>query len=264
MPSKKTQTPLHRKREYVFLVVFPLVAVLLSLLLPINLFFGLILFHGLPALWLSYQCPKKVPKVFFFTILFTLPFALIVEGIAEMNNAWWLATAFDWRALHIVPVEAILWSILAFYHITIFYEYFVDGKRIGQTNKRIKVFSTLLFACLALFLIVFFLNPLSLQIPYAYLWLGIVVGFLPALCFLIFHKKLLRKFALAAAYFFYVNFTLEMTALSQGRWGFGGTHFIGWVNISGLGFPLEEFIFYFIVATFAILAYYEYFVDDTR
>ena len=234
MPSKKTQTPLHRKREYVFLVVFPLVAVLLSLLLPINLFFGLILFHGLPALWLSYQCPKKVPKVFFFTILFTLPFALIVEGIAEMNNAWWLATAFDWRALHIVPVEAILWSILAFYHITIFYEYFVDGKRIGQTNKRIKVFSTLLFACLALFLIVFFL------------------------------KKLLRKFALAAAYFFYVNFTLEMTALSQGWWGFGGTHFIGWVNISGLGFPLEEFIFYFIVATFAILAYYEYFVDDTR
>lgn len=261
---KKTLLPLHKKREYVFLVAFPLVAALLSFLLPANLFLGLIFFHGVPVLWLSYQCPKKVPKVFFFTILFTLPFALIVESIAVMDDAWWLTTIFSWKALDIVSVEAIFWSFIAFFHITIFYEYFIDGRRVGQVNKRIKVLSTILFACLALFLTVFFLNPLSLRIPFAYLWLGTVIGLFPTLCFLSFHKKLLHKFTLAAAYFFYVNFTFEITALSQGWWGFGGTHFIGWVSISGLGFPLEEFIFYFIVATFAVLAYYEYFVDDTR
>ena len=78
------------------------------------------------------------------------------------------------------------------------------------------------------------------------------------------HPKMNVKFFKTAAYFFYLTFIYEVTALQLGWWDFPSTNFIGWVSIFNVRFPLEELIFWLFLFAMAILTYYEYFADDEK
>lgn len=78
------------------------------------------------------------------------------------------------------------------------------------------------------------------------------------------YPKVFSKFALTAAYFFVFTFMYEIAGLRLGWWAFPGTEFIGWVHIFGVSFPLEEFVFWFMLTAFAALSYYEFFEDDEK
>ena len=61
--------------------------------------------------------------------------------------------------------------------------------------------------------------------------------------------------------FFFLSF--ELTALKLDQWRFPGEN-IGHVQLFGLLFPFEEFIFWIVFGTPIILSYYELFVDDDK
>ena len=77
--------------------------------------------------------------------------------------------------------------------------------------------------------------------------------------------RLVYKFLPLAGYFFVVNLLHEWSAYIAGQWVFPGENFIGWVSfVGGLRIPIEEFVLWMMLGAMYLLAYYEYFVDDTK
>ena len=110
----------------------------------------------------------------------------------------------------------------------------------------------------------FWIQTSYLDIPYFYLTAGIVLGIIPISIVLFEYPRLIAKFFKTAAYFFYLNFAYEITALKLGIWDFPGDQFIGWVTFFGMRFPFEEFFFWIILGAIAMLSYYEFFDDDRK
>jgi hypothetical protein len=54
-----------------------------------------------------------------------------------------------------------------------------------------------------------------------------------------------------------------LTALSLGLWYYPSNQFIGWVDVHGLRFPVEELFGWILLGVAAILSCYEY-LDDYR
>lgn len=121
-----------------------------------------------------------------------------------------------------------------------------------------------LSAILFIFILFVRQSPTLLNIPYAYVWLGLVTTLLPGMLFLNFFPNFLSRYVKVSAYFFILSILFELTALELGQWSFPGTTFIGWVDILGYRFPFEEFFFWFLLAVTAILSIYEYFDDDRK
>ncbi|HBC45391.1 TPA: hypothetical protein DCZ81_04450, partial [Candidatus Collierbacteria bacterium] len=76
--------------------------------------------------------------------------------------------------------------------------------------------------------------------------------------------RLISKYIKIALYFFVLSFLFEITAIQLNQWSFPGNHFIGWVEIFGYRFPIEEFFFYFIMCSVGAISYYEFFDDDRK
>ena len=163
-----------------------------------------------------------------------------------------------------IPIEDLIWGFLLVYSVIIFYEHFLDKGKHNLVDKRLKYFILPIITLLLIFFLLYFFNPNLLRLNYAYLWMGIILIFIPSITFLSFFPKLLSKYVKTGSYFFVLAFIFELTALQLNQWTFPGTHFIGWVQIAGHAFPFEEFFFWFVLVAIAILSYYEFFDDDRK
>ena len=76
-------------------------------------------------------------------------------------------------------------------------------------------------------------------------------------------SELLFKFLKVSAFFFFLFFAFELTALRLGQWNFPG-RYIGKVEIFNLVFPFEEFFFWILLSSTVVLSYYELYVDDEK
>jgi hypothetical protein len=63
--------------------------------------------------------------------------------------------------------------------------------------------------------------------------------------------------------FFFINLLYELSSVYAGHWSFPG-EYIGQVTLFGIAFAFEEFLFWIILASTAMLAYYELFSDDMK
>src|SRR3989344_4599634 len=77
------------------------------------------------------------------------------------------------------------------------------------------------------------------------------------------YPRLIPKFVKTAAFFFALFLVYELIALHLGQWEFRG-EYIGWVQLWGARFPLEEFFYWMIVYTLFELSIYEGAIDDGR
>ncbi len=110
----------------------------------------------------------------------------------------------------------------------------------------------------------YFFLPSLLNIPYFYLWFGIILLLVPVVAQFMTHSRMDMKILKTSAYFFYLTFIYEVTALQLGWWDFPGSKFIGWVTILGVKFPIEELAFWIFLFSMAIISYYEFFDDDEK
>lgn len=254
-----------KKIDLILLVLFPLLAALISLIIKANFLVSTLLFFGLPALWLSYRTPQMIKRTALFSLIFSLPFTILIDYIAILDKSWFVPlTVFPFRLLGVIPLEDFIWGFLLIYAVIIFYEYFLDKGKHNLIDQRMKYLILPLVVLLITFFVLVFTKPEFLMLKYAYLWLGVALIFLPAVTFLSFFPKLLSKYVKTGIYFFILAFLFELTGLQLGQWEFPGTHFIGWVEMFGFHFPFEEFFFWMILAATAILSYYEFFDDDRK
>jgi len=254
-----------RKIDMAMLVLLPVMSVCLSIVLRTNFLFSILLFFGMPSLWFSYRTPAKVKKIFLSSLIFAVPFVLVLDYFGTVDGSWFVpTTVFSFRLFGVIPIEDMILSFLLVYGVLIFYEHFLDKGQDQLIDARMRCFLWVASSIALAFVAVVLLRPEVLIIPYAYFWLWTMLILLPALAFLSFFPKLIAKEVITAAYFFPLLLLFEFTGLELGQWSFPGEHFIGWVELLGYRFPFEEFFFWCIVAAIGIVSYYEFFNDDRK
>ena len=254
-----------KKVDIILLVLLPIISVVASLVFKANFLQSILLFFGLPSLWLSIRTPHKIKKTFLFSLILSIPFGVFIDYIAILDASWYVpTTVFPFRLLGIVPIEDLIWGFFIIYSTVIFYEHFLDKGKHNLVDKKMKYLVWPLVILLLCFFMVLVTKPELLVIPYAYFWVGTLFFFLPTVTFLSFFPRLLSKYVKTASYFFLLSALAEFTGLQLNQWTFPGNNFIGWVELFGYRFPFEEFFFWFIMGSISILSYYEFFDDDRK
>jgi len=250
------------------LLIWPILASMISFLTHANFFVSTLLFFGVPSVYLSIINQKYVKKILLFSLAYGLPVGIVVDYIAELTGIWYVPHSVfgSFRLFGIMTPDVLLWGILQTYFVLIFYETFLEEKCTPKLySSNFKYFLILGILALSAFVLLYFYNPSLLNIDYFYLKGGIVVVFLPAACMLLKFPKFWSRFLNMGAYFFMFNFIYELTGVRLGQWSFPAENqFIGIVDIMGIRFAFEEIFFWMILLAMAIVAFYEFFDDDKK
>jgi len=253
-----------KKIDLVILLIYPILAVFISHLLKINFLGSLVVFLGVPSLYLTIKGWKFAKRASVFALI-SIPLAIVLDYIGHLTGQWLLPFSMFSRIFEYVSVEMIFWSFINFYFIVMFYEYFVHQHFAGKLwYSKLKYLIISVLVVFILFLSFYNFLPSYLHIPYFYLGFTIVLVLIPILLQLFKYPRFISKFFETAAYFFYLTLLYEITALQLGWWSFPSEQFIGWVSIGNIRFPLEELIFWMILCAMAVLSYYEYFDDREK
>lgn len=250
--------------DIALLILFPILSVIISLSLKSNFLISTLLFFGLPALWLSYRTPKMIARSALFSVIVGIPLGIVADVVAVLDKSWFVPNTLFPRLFGLVPIEDLIWVVLLTYTIIIFYEHFLDKGKHNLIDKRMKYLVFPVILLLILTVVALVIDPSILQIKFAYLWIGIILIVIPTVTFLSSFPKLISKYVKVGVYFLLLSLVFELTALQLGHWTFPGYNFIGWVELGGLKFPFEEFFFWMILTSTAILSYYEFFDDDRK
>ncbi len=220
----------------------------------------------LPSLYLCWREKKNYKKIFAALLIFGIPAVFIFDLIMEINNAWVSDPSrlvFAQKILGLIPVDYAIFYFVWLFSIYVFYEHFLDDEKNRSISKYIGYASTPFLIALIVVLSLFALNPRLLAVPYAYLVFGLPAIFLP-LFFIIYKKpRLLPKLVKIGVFFAGMTLMIELVSLKTNLWIFPGQYF-GLVSIFDLVFPLEEFVFWILLSAPAVIAYYEFSVDDGK
>jgi len=262
MKNRKKQS--RAKATYIVVLgLVPLTAALLSLVLKLDFLLSTILFFGVPALYLSLKETEKVPRVLVFSVLFSLA-GLYADYIAERDLAWaGPSTIFPVRIGGLVPIENLVWFFLLTYFILIFYEHFFDHFRHKTVGRRMYLLYIVLVLATLAFCALLLLDSRAMTVSYFYLKLGLILGLLPVVAFLVGFPKFLGVFLKTAPYFIALCLLNEFVGLHNGYWTFPGHDFIGWVHLGSYRIPWEELIFWIVMFSSIVIIYFEVF-DDNR
>jgi hypothetical protein len=242
----------------------PILAVIASRLLRVNYPLSFALFWGVPSLILTFWARDKAVKVALFSAVGTI-LLMGLDIIFWANKQWVVVSAVqNSKFLGLVAWEDIPYWFLYVYFPVIFWEHFFERKTSEPVwSKRMSEFSEVVLIALLAIIGAWIWLPKLITIPYFYLVATIIFVITPLALELRDHPQLGVRFLRVGVYFAYVAILYELTALSLGLWYYPSNQFIGWVDIRGLRFPIEELIAWILFGAAAILSCYEY-LDDYR
>jgi len=254
------------KKDLIILLIWPILASIISFKLRTNSFMSIILFLTIPGIYLSFRAKQHIKKTAIFSLIVAIPLMIIIDYIASITKQWAIPNSIlPVRLFGIVTIEAVTWAVFLAYFIIMFYKHFLDKsttKKLLHQKMRYAIIILLILSIL--FLIILFTKPSLMNIEYSYLIIGILLILIPIIVELFTHPHLVSNFFKAASYFFYLTLIYEITALKLGWWYFPLSKFIGWVEMLGVRFPLEEFVFWFMLTAMGCLTYYKTFGEDQK
>lgn len=256
---------MNRHQQLSILYILPLVAVVFSLVMHTNYLGSMILFWGVPSLLLTIWAPKRAIKTALLALSATI-FLMNLDIIFYATQQWYvLSTIFSHRLLGIVAWEDILYFFLFVYFPVIFWEHFYE-RQVHEHLWTRRMTQLTITSILFLLVIVAIWTwiPTLLQIPYFYFIATVILMVIPLVVEVRSHPRLSLKFVRVGLYFAYVAILYELTGLYLGLWNYPSHQFIGWIEIVGLRFPIEELFAWILLGAAAILSWYEYFDDDNR
>ncbi|MBI5021128.1 MAG: hypothetical protein HZB59_06815 [Ignavibacteriales bacterium] len=248
------------------ILIFAVIATLITIWFRTSLLISTLLYFGVPSVYIICKNPGIALKSLAFVIPFSIPLSLFADALAAYNGSWLVPQSiFPLRIFGLATIEVYIFGLLWGLWVVLFYEhYFDNGKRADRLSKRIK-YLWLFFLILVLTVsVMFFEKSEFLSIPYFYLWVGVVFVIFPLILFLFKYPEFCDRYFVVSLFSFPILLMFELAALYAGQWVFPGNGFIGFINIIGFRFPIEELIIWMILATPSFLVYYEYFADDTK
>ena len=254
-----------KKVDILIVIICPIIATIATVLFSTNLFISIFLYFGLPSLYIAIRNPGIITKSLSFALIFFIPLSLFFDTLSAINGAYIISNSiFPFRIFGISTIELYIYAFFWILFPILFYEHFLDrGKKkdtLSSWTKYLFYGITVLASAVVVFL---YANPDLLHIPYCYFIMALFFIFITLVAFLLYYPKLILKYVFVACYFFFFMFIFELAALHNHQWIFPG-QFIGMVSILHYQFPFEEFFFWMIFGTPAILMYYELFADDRK
>jgi hypothetical protein len=256
---------MNKKVDILALVGIDILAIALSFAFHANFFTSTILFLGVPSAYLLFR-DKNVfekRKILIVTLIGML-FCFCFDFISELNKAWdWNGGLLFGKILGVVQIDVMAWFFLWVLHIFLFYEYFIDRKKLKSkiSGPQFKIIGLGILSVIAL--IVIYQNfPSVLLFEKAYLVICLFVV-APFVYYCFKNPKVIKHAFPMLAYFAFVYLTHEITALCLEQWRFPGDY-IGWVQILDVGFPLEELIFWIGMSSLVAVMYYERGFDNLK
>jgi hypothetical protein len=224
---KRKHSLLSKKVDIIFLILSPIFATLSSLIFRTNLLTTLLLYFGIPSIYLTFRNPHAIKKSFIFSFFTTMIIGPVLDYLAVVNNSWFIPFSVFPRILGVIVVEDVIFGILLTYNIIMLYEHLLDKGKHNLRDTNLKYLISI-FTLLALIFYIIYFNKLDLfRIPFYYLKFGTIVVLIPTISFLSFFPRLLSKFIKAAVYFFIQGLMFELTALYLNNWVFKGNEYIG-------------------------------------
>ncbi|TSD03504.1 MAG: hypothetical protein Athens071416_185 [Parcubacteria group bacterium Athens0714_16] len=221
-----------------------------------------ILLFGIPSVFLSFKLKTSIKKSALFSIAFSFPMAFVFDYICNVSGCWYENGSLGITILNAYPLDIFIWGFIYFYFITIFYEYFFDkDKNKTKISKNLKFWVYASILLIFLFSFIYITNRELLVIKNFYI-VGLIIFFLiPIILMCWNYPSLIKKISIQGFWFFFVSVIYEVLAVHLGHWRFVKGMNIGWVEIFGVGFALEEFLF-LIFAVPATICIYEFLADD--
>lgn len=256
-----------KKIDIILLIFYPFFATFVSFLFNINFFSSILVFFGVPSLFLSLRAKEYVGHTLIFSLILAIPLVIVIDYIDHLTRTYlFLYSIFNIRLLGYVTIDIIFWGILFTYFIIIFYRYFFGGH---APHKLYVKNTTPLIILLSLLLLIFFIlftfSPNSLHIPYFYLAYGIVLGVIPLSIVYFLFSEIRYVFVKVGLYFFVFNLLYEISALKLKWWEFPREgEFVGWINFLGISLPFEEFFFWIVLSAPSVLSWYKLFGEERR
>ena len=234
-----------------------------------DLFIGRSLFTGLvlvvpPVIYLGIRNNKNWKKLIIASVIFGCLFGFALSFYAEATKAWSTNDyIFGFRLLGVNTLEEVFGQgLMALYTFT-FYEHFLDNEKERKVNRNYVVAMVIGSIGSILLVGIYLLQyPNKIQIPYAYIFAA-VLAIIPLILVVYKNPHLINKFALLASFFFIVWFSSQYFAVLFNYWTYPGSY-IGWIEILGVRYPLEEMFFWMLLYSPTIVAYYEATIDDMK
>ena len=253
-----------RKIDLTFVILFPLIIFVFVFILNLRIGYlqSLVLFFAVPAIYISFRAKEKVKKVAWFSLLVSIPVAMLVELVAYWDQAWTIPQSlFPLRLFGFSPIENYLWQFLTVYTILIFYEHFCNPKFQPGISKKIKIMSAIIYPLTFIAIILFAFKSPLLHISYPYFWFCIPFFVVPIVLFLAKYPAYFSSFLKVQLFFLYIHTLFEIIGVKFNHWIYSSEHYIGWVTFLGQRFPTEEFVFVMLLGAFASCSYYEFFTN---
>jgi hypothetical protein len=162
----------------------------------------------------------------------------------------------------LVPLEDIVWFFLLTYLILSYFGHFYDRLSHKLVGRRMPYLYLVIVLISTAWILLTLLSDHAYDITYFYLKGGILFCAVPVLAFLFEFPKFMRTFLLTMPYFTAISLLEEVVSLHKGYWSFPGNHFVGWAHLGNYSFPIEELVFWVILFSSVVLAYFEFFDDD--
>jgi len=252
---------LTRREDFVLLLLWPIISASLSLHFSVSYIISIFLFLGFPSAYLSLRVWDKteIEKITLFSVIVSVSGTLFVEYFAYINSLWVEQTMFSFRVFGFIPVESFFWAFFSIYLPVIFYEYFLHHHVVQHiVYPDLKKRAWILFSLSIFVSSLFVWTSFKLHIPYAYLVGGLFFTGSPILFEFLEKPEALKRIAEAGAYFALLTFSYEIVALKLGLWSFGTeVSYIGWINLAGESFPIEEAFFWFLLFSMTVIVVYD-------
>ncbi|MEK6840497.1 MAG: hypothetical protein AABX79_00915 [Nanoarchaeota archaeon] len=248
-------------------VILPVIAAIITFFLKTNYLISILLFFGTPSLYLAMRNSKIVNKSAIFALIFGTAFYWIIEPVAYLNNSWIITeTVFPFKFLGLVTIDSYFFALLWAFYATLFYKFFFEStKKNNIISHRIYYFLYSAIILILVILIFFYTDKTYIYIPYFYLISGGLFAVVPLVLFLYNFPSFWRKFLIIGVYFTFLMFLFEAAALSAGQWVFPTNgNFIKVINFFGNPAPVEELVIWIIIATPALVSYYEFLMKDKK
>lgn len=253
-----------KKTDILVLVLINIFAIIVSFLFNTSFLASTLLFLGLPSLYLCIKEKKSLIKVLIAAASFGLLFGFCFDFIAELNNAWsWNGNLLFGKIAGVVQADVMVWFFLWILHVFIFYEHFIDRKKLRSLiSQRGKWSFVVGLICVSIVLLLNNYFPDILIGHKAYLALCLV-AVIPFVIIIIKKPNIIWHSVHIIPYFLFVYLAHEITALKLSQWAFNGDY-IGWVNMFNISFPIEEMFFWIILSSLVGAVYYELVYDNSR
>lgn len=216
---------------------------------------------GLPLFYLLLNSKKARTKIRpKFTILFIIFATVVFDYLCERFAGWSGPTIFPFRLPGGVTVEEIQWIAFFFPLTFAINEHFFATQLRTPPNRTAKLIlkSSFYIGLLAVL-------PLTLLVE-TFSYVYVCIGLLLQPTFILFgiwvNKWIVREVLWIGITTGLLNLVFEMIALRNNYWEFPGTY-VGYVQLLGFQFPVEEFVFLIllsgpsIVCTYAIYKNYK-------